>query len=81
MDLVLDVYNSDDQQWTQWATSFYNQHSDHSVTVGEVLQSIIDSHGLHFAVSVSHSSPSPAGKHLPDLTPQVNMIEDFVTKT
>ena len=78
---MLDVYNSGEHQWTQWATSFYEQHSDRAFTVGEVLQSIIDRHGLHFAVSVSHSSPSHSSvKHVRDLTPAVNMIEEFVAK-
>jgi hypothetical protein len=39
LELVLDVYNSGDHQWAQWATSFYEQHSDRAFTVGEVLQS------------------------------------------
>jgi hypothetical protein len=81
LELVLDVYNSGDNQWAQWATRFYEQHSDRVFTVGEVLQSIIDRHGLHFAVSASHSSPShSSGKHARDLTPAVNMIEDFIAK-
>ena len=80
LELVLDVYNSDDHQWSQWTINSYEQHSDRVFTVGEVLQSIIDRHGLHFTVSVTHSSPSSSGKHLRDLTPSVNMIEDFVTK-
>jgi hypothetical protein len=78
---VLDVYNSGDHQWAPWATSFYEQHSDRAFTVGEVLQSIINRHGLHFAVSASHSSPShSSGKHARDLTPAVNMIENFIAK-
>jgi hypothetical protein len=83
LELVLDIYNSGDHQWGQWATSFYEQHNDHTftVTVAEVLQSVIDRHGLHYAVSVSHSSsPHSAGKHLRDLTPAVHMIEEFVVK-
>ena len=81
LELVLDVYNSGDHQWAQWATSFYEQHSDRAFTVGEVLQSIIDRHDLHFAVSVSHSSPShTSAKHVRDLTPAVNMIQEFVAK-
>ncbi len=81
MELVLDVYNSGDHQWAPWATSFYEQHSDRAFTVGEVLQSIIDRHDLHFAVSVSRSSPShSSGKHARDLTPAVNMIENFIAK-
>ncbi len=36
---------------------------DNTFTVGEVLQSIIDRHGLHFTVSVEHSSPSSDDKH------------------
>ena len=81
LELVLDVYDSGDHQWAQWATSFYEQHSDRAFTVGEGLQSIIDHHGLHFAVSASHSSPShSSGKHARDLIPAVNMIEEFVAK-
>jgi hypothetical protein len=37
LELVLDVYNSDDPQWVQWATSFYEQHNDLAFTVAEVL--------------------------------------------
>ena len=78
---MLDVYNSGDHQWALWVTSFYEQDSDRAFTVGEVLQSIIDRHGLHFAVSASHSSPShSSGKHARDLTPAVNMIENFISK-
>ncbi len=50
-------------------------------TVAEGLQSVIDRHDLHYAVSAAHSSSSHStGKHLRDLTPTVNMIEEFVTK-
>jgi hypothetical protein len=35
--LVLDVYDSGDPQWDQWATSFYEQHNDRAFTVAEVL--------------------------------------------
>ena len=64
LELVLDVYNFGDQQWAQWASNFYEQHSDRAFTVGEVLQSIIDHHGLHLPVSVTHPSPSHStGKH------------------
>ena len=37
LELVLDVYNSGDPQWAQWATSFCEQHNDHAFTVAEVL--------------------------------------------
>jgi hypothetical protein len=81
LELVLDIYNSGDHQWAQWATSFYEQNNDRAFTVAEVLQSVIDRHGLHYAVSASHSSPSPSpGKHLRDHTAVVNMIEDFVAQ-
>jgi hypothetical protein len=50
-------------------------------TVAEGLQSVIDRHDLHYDVSAAHSSSSHStGKHLRDLTPTVNMIEEFVTK-
>jgi hypothetical protein len=50
-----------------------------TLSLADVLQSVIDHHGLHFAASVSHTSPSHStGKHLRDLTPGVNMIEEFV---
>ncbi len=50
-------------------------------TVGEVLQSIIDRHVLHFSVSVSNSSSSHSSvKYAHDLTPAVNMIESFIAK-
>ena len=85
LELVLDVNNSSDHQshdqWAQWVTSFYEKHSDRVFTVGEVVQSIIDRHGLHFAVSVSHSSSSHSSdKHVHDLIPAVNKIEEFVAK-
>jgi hypothetical protein len=81
LELVFDVCNSSDHQWAQWDTSVYEQHSDRACTVGEVSQSIIDRHGLHFVVSVSHSSPShSSGKHARDLILAVNMIEEFVAK-
>ena len=51
LELVLDVYNSGDPQWAQWATSFCEQHNDRAFTVAEVLQSVINRHGLHSAVS------------------------------
>jgi hypothetical protein len=56
LELVLDAYNSGDPQWAQWGTSFYEQHNDPAFTVAEVLQSVIDRHGRHSAVSVTHSS-------------------------
>ncbi len=81
LELVLDVYNSDDPQWVQWATSFYEQHNDLAFTVAEVLQSVIDRHGLHSDVSVVHTPPSHStDKHLRDHTAAVNMIEEFVAK-
>jgi hypothetical protein len=83
LELVFDIYNSGDHQWGQWATNFYEQHNDRAFTVADVLQSVIDRHGLHFAVSASHFSPSHStGKHFRcrDLTPAVNMIEEFVAK-
>jgi hypothetical protein len=44
-------------------------------------QSVIDRHGLHSTVSVTHTPPSHStGKHLRDHTAAVNMIEDFVAK-
>jgi hypothetical protein len=56
--------------------------ADRAFIISEVLQSVIDRHGLHFAVSEAHSLPSHSTcKHLRDLTPTVNMIEEFVTKT
>jgi hypothetical protein len=67
LDKVLDVHNSGDPQWAQWATSFYEQHNDRAFTVAEVLQSVIDRHGLHSAVSVAQTPPSHStGKHLRD---------------
>jgi hypothetical protein len=60
LELVLDVYNSGDPQWAQWATSFYEQHNDRAFTVAEVLQSVIDRHDLHSAVSAAHT---PAAQH------------------
>ena len=81
LELVLDIYNSGDHQWGQWATSFYEQHNDRAFTVAEVLQSVIDRHGLHYAVSASHSSSSHStGKHLRDPTAAVNMVEEFIAK-
>ncbi len=81
LDLVLDIYNSGNHQWAQWATSFYEQHNDRAFTVAEVLQSVIDRHGLHYAVSASHSSSSHStGNHLRDITPAVNMIEDIAAE-
>jgi len=81
LELVLDIYNSGDHQWGQWATSFYEQHNDRAFTVAEVLQSVIDRHGLHYAVSSSHSSSSHStGKHLRDPTAAVNMVEEFIAK-
>ena len=80
LELVLDVYNWGDHQWAQWATGFYEAHIDRAFTVSEVLQSIIDRHGLHFAVSASHPSSSQSGKHVRDLAPVVNMIEEFIAK-
>jgi hypothetical protein len=78
---VLDVYNSGDPQWAQWATSFYEQHNDSAFTVSEVLQSVIDRHGVHSAVSAAHTPPSHSnGKHLRDHTAVVNMIEEFLAK-
>ncbi len=81
LELVLDIYNSGDHQWGQWATSFYEQHNDRAFTVAEVLQSVIDRHGLHYAVSSSHSSSSHStGKHLRDPTAAVNMVEELIAK-
>ena len=81
LELVLDIYNSGDHQWSQWATSFYEQHNDRAFTVAEVLQSVIDRHGLHSAVSAAHHSSSHStGKHLRDHTAAVNMIEELVAK-
>jgi uncharacterized OB-fold protein len=81
LELVLDVYNSGDPQWAQWATSFYEQHNDRAFTVAEVLQSVIDRHGLHSAVSAAHTPPSHStGKHLRDHTAAVNMIEELIAK-
>ena len=49
--------------------------------MAEVLQSVIDRHGLHSAVSAAHPSSSHStGKHLRDHAAAVNMLEDFVTK-
>jgi hypothetical protein len=71
LELVLDVYNSGDLQWAQWATSFYEQYNDRAFTVAEVLQSVIDCHGLHSALSAAHTPPSySTGKHLRDHTRQ-----------
>ncbi len=33
LQVVIDVYNSDDHQWAQWATSFYEKHIDHAFTI------------------------------------------------
>jgi hypothetical protein len=81
LELVLDVYNSGDPQWAQWATSFYEQHNDYAFIAPEVLQSVIDRHDLHSAVSAAHTPPSHStGKHVRDHTAAVNMIEELIAK-
>jgi hypothetical protein len=61
--------------------SFYEQHNDRACTVAEVLQSVIDRHGFHSAVSAEHTPPSHStGKHRRDHTAAVNMIEELIAK-
>jgi len=69
-----------------WATSFYEQHSGpclyhcRSLAVGR-RSSSPSLCCLHYAASAVHSSSShSSGKHSRDLTPAVNMIEEFLNK-
>jgi len=36
LELVLDIYNSGDHQWGQWATNFYEQHNKTSLLLPRV---------------------------------------------
>jgi hypothetical protein len=54
-ELVLDIYNSGDHQWGQWATSFYEQHNDRAFTVSKFCSQLLTVTG--FIMPCPHRTP------------------------